>query len=301
MLCQIGITFFISALSISYANTIVCLPRSNTMYKMVAFDIDGTLLTYGQNQFRPEIRALFARLKARGLVVVLATGRDFVSIGNLHQDPNIDYFIGANGAFIYDLAQQRYRFNTTIDFADYERYYNDVIQVHHDNVYNVVLSDDRHVFVQDPARMNGHWFWQPFYHRFRNLTNAKTLLNHEQFHLITINCTTITPLLEASEAYFRQHNSSLGVQAWWPNGFFVANRGVDKAPTVAHLARELGIDLTAVIAFGDGENDLQLLQTVGHGVAMANSSAQVQAAARAVTTSVDDLGTIWYLEKLGII
>ena len=126
------------------------------MYKMVVFDVDGTLLPFQDDELAPEIKDLFRRLKANNLVVALATGRDFVSIGDLHLDENLDYFIGANGSFIYDLKKQEYLFNSAIKFSDYENYYKDILLTHQNTVYNVILSDDEHVFVWDHKKMDGH-------------------------------------------------------------------------------------------------------------------------------------------------
>lgn len=149
--------------------------------------------------------------------------------------------------------------------------------------------------------MDGHWFWEPFKDRFRPIELAKEQINPNQFHLITINCTDNGTLIEESRNYFNQNQSSLNIQAYWKNGFFVANRNVSKATSIKILCEKLNIEIENVIAFGDGENDLQMLKTVGLGVAMDNASELVKSVAKDVTTSVEEFGTITYLEKIGII
>lgn len=271
------------------------------MYKMVVFDIDGTLLPFGQNELSPEIKTLFKRIKDKGLILVLATGRDFVSIGDIHENENVDYFIGANGSFVYDLKNPKYILNSSIKYDDYENYYKDVLLTYQNNIYNVILSDNEHVFVWDYQKMDGHWFWEPFKDRFKDFDLAKEQINQNQFHLVTVNCTDNGTLIEESRKYFSQNNSSLNIQAYWKNGFFVANQNITKAYAIKTLCEHLKIDLEHVIAFGDGENDLQMLKTVGFGVAMDNASDLVKSVAKDVTTSVEEFGTITYLEKNGII
>ena len=73
------------------------------MYKMVVFDIDGTLVPHLTNEFSEEIIDMFKQLKENNMIITLATGRDWISIKDLYQNPYIDDFIGANGSFIYDL------------------------------------------------------------------------------------------------------------------------------------------------------------------------------------------------------
>ena len=271
------------------------------MYKMVVFDVDGTLLPFQDDELAPEIKDLFRRLKANNLVVALATGRDFVSIGDLHLDENLDYFIGANGSFVYDLKKQEYLFNSAIKFSDYENYYKDILLTHQNTVYNVILSDDEHVFVWDHKKMDGHWFWEPFKEKFRDFDKAKEQINHDKFHLITINCTNNSDIIEDSKTYFKNNHSSLSVQAWWPNGLFVANRHMSKAHAIELVCQHLNFSIEQVVAFGDSENDLSMLKTVGLGVAMGNGNEHVKAIADDITTNVEEFGTITYLEKLGLI
>ena len=271
------------------------------MYKMIVFDIDGTLIPFGQNELSPEIKTLFKRIKEKGFTLCLATGRDFVSIGDIHENESIDYFIGANGSFIYDLKNTRYIFNSSIKYEDYENYHKDILLTHQNNVYNVILSDNEYVYVWDHKKMDGHWFWEPFKDRFRKIEFAKDQINPNQFHLITINCTDNATLIKESRNYFSQNNSSLNIQAYWKNGFFVANHNVSKATSIKILCEKLNINIQSVIAFGDGENDLQMLKTVGLGVAMDNASELVKSVAKDVTTSVEEFGAITYLEKIGII
>ncbi|MGL5204643.1 MAG: HAD family hydrolase, partial [Metamycoplasmataceae bacterium] len=75
------------------------------MYKMVVFDIDGTLIKFKvtEQKFDEQTQLMFKELKDKGYIVVLATGRDHISIGDLHKNNNIDYFIGANGSFIHEV------------------------------------------------------------------------------------------------------------------------------------------------------------------------------------------------------
>ena len=70
--------------------------------------------------------------------------------------------------------------------------------------------------------------------------------------------------------------------------------GVDKGVGLAMLRTKLGIDRMHVIAFGDNENDLEMLEGAGIGVAMGNAKDEVKAKADFVCKSVEDDGIYHY-------
>ncbi len=63
----------------------------------------------------------------------------------------------------------------------------------------------------------------------------------------------------------------------------ITHQGVNKATELLALGQRLGVDPTAMVAIGDGENDRTMLQVVGLGIAMGNASPHVQAVATWVT------------------
>jgi Cof subfamily protein (haloacid dehalogenase superfamily) len=73
--------------------------------------------------------------------------------------------------------------------------------------------------------------------------------------------------------------------------------GISKATGLAELARPLGITDDDVIAFGDMPNDVPMLRSAGHGVAMGNAHPDAIAAADEVTTPNTDDGVARVLER----
>jgi hydroxymethylpyrimidine pyrophosphatase-like HAD family hydrolase len=63
----------------------------------------------------------------------------------------------------------------------------------------------------------------------------------------------------------------------------------------------MGCGLENCMAFGDGSNDLTMIQAAGLGVAMANACDEVRAAADYVTTSNDEAGVAAALQRFGVI
>ena len=77
---------------------------------------------------------------------------------------------------------------------------------------------------------------------------------------------------------------------WHPNFTDITVQGADKGNALKQMSKHLGIGLEECIAFGDGGNDMTILQTAGIGVAMGNAYEGVKAVADYVTTSVDEDG-----------
>lgn len=76
--------------------------------------------------------------------------------------------------------------------------------------------------------------------------------------------------------------------------------GVDKGDAVRNVAQALGVAIEDTYAFGDGINDLCMLEAAGHGVAMGNAMDEVKAAAEFVTTDILDDGVANGLAHYGL-
>lgn len=74
--------------------------------------------------------------------------------------------------------------------------------------------------------------------------------------------------------------------------------GVTKASGLSRLCAHLGIDRQDVLAFGDGANDIEMLQWAGLGIAVANASEEVRNAADQVTDANDEDGVAVVIEDL---
>ncbi|MFZ8217820.1 HAD family hydrolase, partial [Mycoplasmopsis bovis] len=94
--------------------------------KAAAFDIDGTLLEHGQLQFNETVLNTFRQLKSKGITTILASAREFVTIGELLNKSNdIDYFIGANGAFVYDVQNKKIIYEKIIKYNELKVLYSE--------------------------------------------------------------------------------------------------------------------------------------------------------------------------------
>jgi hydroxymethylpyrimidine pyrophosphatase-like HAD family hydrolase len=76
----------------------------------------------------------------------------------------------------------------------------------------------------------------------------------------------------------------------WGSWLYIAPAGVNKATALAEVAAGFGVSAADVLAFGDGQNDIEMLRWAGRGVAMGDATDEVKAAANDVTKTIDDGG-----------
>ncbi|HSN65928.1 MAG TPA: HAD-IIB family hydrolase, partial [Fusibacter sp.] len=80
--------------------------------------------------------------------------------------------------------------------------------------------------------------------------------------------------------------------------FDVMANGVSKATGIEAIRNHFGIPIEDVIAFGDNENDIDMISYAGVGVAMSNATTELKAIANFVTVSNDEDGLVYALDKL---
>lgn len=87
------------------------------------------------------------------------------------------------------------------------------------------------------------------------------------------------------------------VTAWWDRAADIIPASGSKGIAIEKVLGYYDISADEALAFGDGTNDIEMLQTVGHGVAMGNATANVKAVADDICGSVQDDGIFTYCKE----
>ena len=259
----------------------------NIKVKAIAFDMDGTLLT-DDKQISSRTRRCFKALEERGISLVLSTGRSFEALEPYKNDLNLNHpvicyngarILGNKGEIIKEhlLPDEISRF--IIDFARKERV--------HIQIYR-----------------NGNLYYE------RSTPEAEFYENHVSIKGKIVNFDDFTPLGFTKMMYLGDHNYLEGLGAsikkhcgknlsvMFSNPMFLEfmDGEVSKGKALFEVADHLGIGIDSVMAFGDGENDISMIETAGIGVAMSNAANEVKAVADSVTLSNNDDGVAVFLE-----
>ena len=238
--------------------------------RLVALDVDGTLVTYADffdPPTRQVVNAVRTTLQA-GVHVVLATGR------SLHSTiPVIDqlrltegFAVCSNGAVVADVASRTPVHVVTFDASDPVQYFAEEIP-------DAVLAIEE---LGVGFRVTGDF-------PVGELDGRVTVVTHDE-------------LLDGPV-------TRLVVR--WPQGdrerlrrVDIMPEGVSKAAGLATVCEKLGFSRSDVMAVGDGHNDMEMLAWAGHGVAMGQAPWDVKEVADAVCLSVDDDGVALLLNEL---
>ena len=257
------------------------------MIKAVFFDIDGTLVGFKTHRVPDSAKRAIAALRAKGVRVFVASGRQLLAINNL-EDLQFDGYVTLNGG--YCIVGERVIYKHSMpseDMASLVQYMEErenfpCIFVH-ENTFCINYTDER---TDEVFRLLN--FPQPPSLSLREAAKG------EIFQLVAF----FTKEQEKAIMAVMPHCEAT---RWNPLFSDVIPKGSSKQVGVDKMLDYFGISLDESMAFGDGGNDVLMLKHVGIGVAMGNAEDEVKQAADYVTDSVDEDGIEKALRHFGVI
>jgi len=260
------------------------------MHKLIVCDLDGTLLN-PHHRLGDYTRSVLARLRARDIDVMLASGRHFQDIRTFSgQLGSHGVLISSNGAAVHDCTSR------LIDCHPLEP-----------ACAIALINEPRFADVHTNVYRTHEWLVarpEPYLLGFHEDSG----FCYRVVDLRTIDGTGILKVffygapqrLREIELQVRQRFGDLITTTFsLPVTLEIMAHGVSKGAALASIAHRLGIELSEVLAFGDGMNDLDMLTRVGTGIIMQNADPRLTAAlpALAVIGSNADESVARYLEK----
>lgn len=249
-------------------------------YRLAAIDIDGTLLGPGSHLSADNIAAV-TRLQRLGTRVILASGRRHENILGFHQQLNLE------GPIISSQGAQ-------VKIAETAR-------IIHEHCMPAALAAE--VVAEGSARgmtliyyrsdgiyICGHNSHTDMYHsrgRDALITHGplETLAGDTPLKIIWVN--TPERMTAISAEIGLRYRGRLDTVITFPEYLEFIALGVSKAAGLEAVASYYGIDRTEIMAFGDGNNDISMLEWAGLGVAMSESTPGAKNAAAMVAPAGD--------------
>ena len=247
------------------------------MIKAVFFDIDGTLVSFNTHKVSQSSQEALSALREKGIKVFIATGRHQLAINNLGS-LQFDGYVTINGSYCINEK-------------------NETVHKHRIPKSDVTALLD---YIDETES-----FPCIFVGENRLMLNYNNQRVDEVLDLLDFPRQPIGNLREfpADDVYqviaFFDRNQEEQIMRvipgcdstrWSPLFTDIVPKGGGKSIGIDKILENYGIRLDETMAFGDGGNDISMLQHVGLGVAMGNADDHVKQAAKYVTDSVDEDG-----------
>lgn len=265
-------------------------------YKLLALDVDGTLLN-SDNLISEKTLASLIKIQQMGIRIVLASGRPTYGLLPIAKQLKLGVFggfiISYNGGQIINAQNGEILFERRINpemipFIEKKAQKNELpMFTYHDDTLITNTADNAHILHE--AKLN----------------NLELIVEPELSIAIDFapcKCVLVSDdeaVLKDLEDHWRKKLSG-SMDVYRSEKFFleVVPCGIDKATTLAALLEILSISNSEVIAIGDGVCDVSMLQSAGLGIAMKNAQHSVRACADHVTESNDNDGVALILDKV---
>ncbi len=250
--------------------------------KIIFFDIDGTLIPFDKKISLNTIQTL-KMLKARGVKLVLATGRSPMLVPHF-EGVDFDAFLTYNGSYCYDKEQEI--FKKTLDRDDV------LIMVANAQEINRPVS----LATGNRLVANGIDEDLKQYYAFSNLditisTDFDLIAAEEEVYQIMLGCR------QKDYPTLLKNVKSAKIVAWWDKAVDIIPASIDKGKAVGKILQHYHLTKEQSMAFGDGNNDVQMLKAVGRGIAMGNGSEQLKEIADDICPEAADDGIYFYCKE----
>ena len=250
-----------------------------------------------KGRITPRTKQTLIHAQEKGAKIVLASGRPLPGLYQNARELEFDHFDGYllcfNGARICTWKEKQIIYDQTMSpgmaqlVYDYNRRndYNMVIMSYEGED---VLAEDANAYrVQEEAALN--------HMNVRVVPSVRNTLRHPVNKLLFAAAPDY--LADIEMEFKRPFVGQLSIYRSAPFYLEVMATGIDKARSMERLAKHMRIDRNQIIAFGDGYNDLTMIEYAGVGIAMGNAVDELKKKADGITASNDEDGIALALEE----
>jgi Cof subfamily protein (haloacid dehalogenase superfamily) len=257
-----------------------------TQKKLIFFDIDGTLLDHDKKLPINTVKAI-NELRSLGHYVAIATGRAPFMFKDIRSDLSISSFIGFNGQYV--VVEEEPLYKNPLKKSTLQKLHEQTEEAGHPLVF---MND---------ATMKASVANHPHIHESLGTLNFTHPETDPHFYKENDVYQTLLFCEKVDESSYVDVYSDFHFIRWHHVSTDVLPSGGSKAKGIEIMMKKLGFNRKDVIAFGDGLNDLEMLEFAGTGVAMGNGVQSAKNVADIVTKPVGEDGILHGLELLKLL
>ncbi len=251
-------------------------------YKLIASDIDGTLLDSNE-KISEENRRAIIDIQKRGIKFVLASGRPSYGMFSIARELEMEkwggYIVSFNGGEVIDCSNHKIICREALTGENVREIYRtskeigiDMVLYHNDTVYG---TDDLIKIEADLCKMK--------FIKFDDIDKLE-----EKIITNSTKCMFISDeksIKKAEVLMKKKYGDSYFISTSKPIFLEIANKNVNKGKALKKLGEIIGISTEEMIAIGDGENDISLLEVAGMPAAVKNAVPKLKKIAKFESTS----------------
>jgi len=269
------------------------------MFKILAFDLDGTALN-SEKKVTARTSAAITRAIDRGIIAIPCTGRE---VNGIPEDvlaiPGIEYLISNNGAQVVSMPERQNIYSRTIDKNTAIA---TVLECRELNAFLFASMASLGYLDTKCEIRNDKAVWN----RARQHFKSWNIPSVDLFEYISANDDPIYKfaLVIVNE---KEHEiiwdrffgrPGIDLTSSGENNIEIMSPGTSKGAALKYICSRLGVDLKDVMAVGDNLNDIEMIEEAGYSVAMGNSAVKLAELADSVTLSCDEDGLAIAIERI---
>lgn len=266
--------------------------------KIIAMDLDGTALN-SKGEMSDRLKNRLKKLKQEGHSIIVATGRPMSGVSpTLLQGDIVSYVVSMNGAKIFSCREKKTVLAQTIpnDSVLKLQKYIQKQAILADLFYEDVGYCDLQTYKKVEEYFQGDYL--EYYKKSRCPVEQlwyKNLTQHQGIKKITLFFKDVDLKAEYKEQL--QKIPNIRVCSGRADNIEITAADATKGKALQWLCEQLQLDASHLIAFGDSENDRDMLQLAGTSVAMGNAKPEIRQVADYVTKGNDEDGVALFLEE----
>ncbi len=260
---------------------------------LIALDLDGTLLT-NEKLISPRTKLALNKMKEAGHQLVISTGRPYRASKQYYAELDLTTpIVNFNGAHVHH--PRSHEFRTSHTTIPKETAFSILEMCRSYNINNVITEVMDQVYVEK---------WDDSFYEVFDMPKSEVIIGPidqklDENPTSVLISTPRSEILQLIKALDQEHAEMVDQRSWgYPSDIIeIIRKGTNKAVGLKRVADYLSIPMDRVVAFGDEENDLEMIEAAGHGVAMGNATHSIKAIANHITHTNEDDGIASFLEQ----
>ena len=253
---------------------------------IIFFDIDGTLLDMKTKVITPALRQLLRDLSSQGVRLGLCTGRSPIQVPKI-EDVHFDVLLCYNGSLCFSDQGELIR-SAPLKDQDVQKIIDNATAIGRP----VAIATDSEILANGADQDLIDYYW----------ISKQKLIPEPDFEKKRQGKTVYQIMSSGRKEEYpalMKDVDGAEIAAWWDRAVDIIPAGGGKGKGVEAVLTYYGLTADQAAAFGDGDNDLPMIEAVGCGVAMGNGSPALKEAAAFICKPVDQDGIVSFVYERG--